>query len=134
MGFFGLFFGLISGDHGRPLVVYNKVMPKPIRHKLYPEPGAWVLNQVKGLPIIDPPDGPVTGKLTTREVADQVEYHGLGLCVYSYLFPERIADKELAVKWKEARKALVAIVEHLNQEDQKVKQPKTKRLNLGDQI
>lgn len=112
-------------------------MPKPIRHKLYPEPGAWVLGRTHGLPVIDPPQGPVTEKLTTEQVADEVEYHGLGLCIYSYIFPENIADEALAEKWRAARKSLVEVVKHLDREDRKVKsvkRPKTKRLNLGSEL
>lgn len=112
-------------------------MPKPLRHKLYPEPGAWVLDRTHGLPVLDPPRFPVTKKLTAEQVADEVEYHGLGLCVYSYIFPEKITDGVLAEKWRAARKALVAVVRHLDQEDRKVKfveRPETKKLNLGSEL
>jgi hypothetical protein len=70
-------------------------------------------------------------------VAEEVEYHGLGCCIYSYIFPENIVDKVLAEKWRVARKALVAVVRHLDQEDRKVKsvkRPETKRLNLGSEL
>ena len=104
------------------------------RHKLYPEPGAWVLGKTSGLPSIDPPESPIIEPLTTRQVADEVEYHGLGCCIYSYIFPEKIADKVLAEKWKVARKALVEVVKHLDREDHKVKRvkrPKVEGLSLG---
>lgn len=112
-------------------------MPRSVRHKLYPEPGAWVLDKTHGLPVIGPPQLPVTKNLTTKQVADEVEYHGLGFCIYSYIFPEKIADKDLAEKWRAARKALVAIVKHLDQEDRKIKlikRPKARRLNLGSEL
>lgn len=104
------------------------------RHKLYPEPGAWVIDNYQRLPRIDPPKIFKLYDLTTKQVADLVEYEGLGYCIFSYISSEKIRDKALALKWKKAREAMLEVVLCLDREDGKpgkVKGTKAKRLKLG---
>lgn len=103
-----------------PREAVEKKMPKPRkskRHPLYPEPGAWVLGNTKGMPEVLPPKAPVDGHaLTAQEVRDQyVSYEGLGYCIYYYVPTDKIADKQLAKLWEQARLAMQSVVEYLEE-------------------
>ena len=77
-------------------------------HPLVPEPGAWVLDQPRGMPQILPPAALPTGvDMTTREVQEQVAYHGLGFCVYSFILPARVKDRRLRRLWRETQDAMI---------------------------
>lgn len=93
-------------------------MPKPRkakRHPLYPEPGAWVLGNIKGMPEVLPPKGLVVGSALSAQVIrdEYVSYEGLGYCIYYYIPVTKIADKRLAKLWEAARKAMQEVVEYL---------------------
>ena len=83
-------------------------------HPLVPEPGGWILDNIKGMPPIEPTavDWP-KGKLDTDLIRDEVSYEGLGYCIYSLIPVERIADPKLKKMWKEARSSMQKVVEYL---------------------
>jgi len=84
------------------------------KHPLYPEPGASMLDLIKGMPVLQLPDPlPRDRKITNAEVDEYISYEGLGNCVYGYIIPETIADPKLARLWIECRRAMQKIVEHL---------------------
>ena len=89
------------------------------RHKpLYPEPGLWVADDLKGLPVIEPPEPLPIGKLSSVDIRDEhIAYDGLGFCVYSYIPPEKIADVQLRKLWQRARRSMRDIVEYLETVD-----------------
>lgn len=91
-------------------------MKRRRRHPLYPEPGAWVLDQSQGLPSIERPEPLPRDRLlsagTIRD--DYVAYEGLGYCIYDYIPPEKIADPKLRQLWKGARRAMQDVVECLS--------------------
>ncbi len=80
-------------------------------HPLAPEPGAWVLDNIKGMPTLSPPPELPEGKLSTEELRDQhVAYEGLGFCIYVYIPAEKIEDPKLRTLWKKARQAMQDVV------------------------
>lgn len=83
------------------------------KHPLSPEPGGWVIDKTKGLPLINPPEPLPKGKLTNRDVQDYVAYEGLGFSVYSLIPSSKIKDRKLAQLWKKARGEMQKIVEYL---------------------
>lgn len=82
-------------------------------HPLYPEPGTWVLDKVKGLPDINPPDELPSGPIDVEVVKEIVAYEGLGFAIYSFIPAERISDPNLRKLWQEARAVMQKVVEHL---------------------
>jgi hypothetical protein len=52
-------------------------------------------------------------KLTTDQVAEIVDFEGLGYAIQSYLGADRIEDEKLAHMWKEAAELLDRIEAHL---------------------
>ena len=82
-------------------------------HPLYPEPGTWVLDKVKGMPDINPPDELPSGLIDVEMVREIVAYEGLGFTIYSFIPAERISDSQLRTLWQEARAAMQKVVEHL---------------------
>jgi hypothetical protein len=82
-------------------------------HPLYPEPGAWVADTVKGMPDISSPEPLPQGPLDAATVKEVVSYEGLGYTVYTYIPPERIADSQLRKLWQEARTAMQRVVGYL---------------------
>ena len=95
-------------------------MPRPKRqrpkpHPLYPEPGAWVLGNMHGLPEICPP-GSLPLRLSIDDVRTQVTYEGLGFCIYEYISPERITDKTLREAWRVAKAAMNEVCRLLDEE------------------
>lgn len=82
-------------------------------HSLYPEPGAWIADPMKGMPKIEMPEPLPSGLVSAEGVKEQVSYEGLGFCIYSYIPWERISDPELQRLWREARAAMQKIVEYL---------------------
>ena len=84
-------------------------------HPLYPEPGAWVLDKMKGMPVICPPEDLPRGPVDTLTIKDIVEYEGLGYAVYSFIPAKRISDPQLRKLWREARAAMQEIVEYLEE-------------------
>ncbi len=102
---------------------------KKSRHPLYPEPGASVLSSYSGMPKLDPPEPlPRVGKLSVVEVIEHISYEGLGFCIYDYISSGKIEDAKLARLWKEARQALQAVVEYLD--DVEKRPPKRKRKRM----
>ena len=84
-------------------------------HPLYPEPGGWVLDKVKGMPDIYAPGPLPHGPVDVETVRDIVSYEGLGFAIYSYIPAERISDLQLRMLWRDARAATQKIVEYLEQ-------------------
>ena len=83
-------------------------------HPLSPEPGAWVLDNPKGMPKLQPPPALPEGKITTPDLRDQyVAYHGLGFCLYHYIPANMIEDTTLRALWRKTRRAMQDIVEHM---------------------
>lgn len=82
-------------------------------HPLYPEPGGWVLDKIKGMPDIDPPEPLPLGLVDAATVKDYVAYEGLGFTIYSFIPADRIPDPELRRLWREARAAMQKVVEYL---------------------
>jgi len=82
-------------------------------HPLYPEPGAWVADTVKGMPDIQPPEPLPKGPIDASTVKEIVSYEGLGYTLYSYIPPERISDPQLRRLWKDGGEAMRRIVEYL---------------------
>ena len=82
-----------------------------IGHPLAPEPGAWVLDNVKGMPVMSPPPDLPESKISTEELRDcHVAYEGLGFCIYDYIPAEKIEDPKLQALWKIARRAMQDVV------------------------
>jgi len=78
----------------------------PLTHPLAPEPGGWVLDDMRGMPKIGP-SPPLDGEpMTNAEVIQCVAYEGLGYCIYSYIDPSKIVDSRLRTKWEKAQKAM----------------------------
>ncbi len=87
-------------------------MPK--KNRLYPEPGLWVADDRNGLPRIEPPESLPDGKISSVDLRDeQIAYHGLGFCIYSYIPPEKIEDIQLRKLWQKAQKAMREITKYL---------------------
>ncbi len=77
------------------------------RRSLYPEPGTWADEDTT------PPDCLSAGKLATDVIRDRVGYDGLGFCIFVLISADKIRDKRLAKRWKEARTAMLRVVECL---------------------
>lgn len=89
-------------------------MAKKRRHPLYPEPGAWVVDDIQGMPRLEPPPPLPDGPIPTDELRDQyVAYEGLGYCLYTYIPADRVEDKTLRALWRKARRAMQDVVEYL---------------------
>jgi hypothetical protein len=84
-----------------------------VAHPLYPEPGAWVVDQMKGMPTVHPPDPLPKGPVSAEVVKEHVSYEGLGFTLYSYIPAKRISDPKLQALWREARAAMQKVVEYL---------------------
>ena len=83
-------------------------------HPLYPEPGGWIMDTLKGFPPIHEPEPIPRGrKITNEEVRDQVAYEGLGFSIYSWIPCNKIKDKQLATLWKKARAEMQKVVEYI---------------------
>jgi len=83
---------------------------------LSPEPGGWVMDQTKGLPVVNPPGDLPDGKIDTKTLRDQwVAYEGLGYCIYDIVPATKIEDPKLATLWRKARRAMQDIVEYMDQ-------------------
>ena len=81
---------------------------------LIPEPGAWVVNEQRGMPKIQSPEPYEDGPITTATIKEQVLYEGLGYCIYSWIPADRIKDKKLAKMFADAREKMQAIHKYLN--------------------
>jgi len=84
-----------------------------VPHPLYPEPGTWALDKMKGMPDIEPPDPLPHGPIDAGTVKLIVTYEGLGSTLYSCIPAERISDSHLRKLWRKARLAVQEIVEYL---------------------
>lgn len=92
----------------------KKTRQKKSGHPLYPEPGAWVIDDIKGMPKISPPPDLPVGKLDTKEVRDfWVAYEGLGYCIYDLLPATKLADHKLRSLWTKARRAMQDVVDYM---------------------
>ena len=87
------------------------------KKRLQPEPGAWVKDEILGMPKLNPPDKITTSRITTSQIREHVEYEGLGFCIWEYIPSERISDKKLRLLWQQARNAMLKIVNHLEKEE-----------------
>ncbi len=86
-------------------------------HPLYPEPGGWVLDKMKGMPDINPPEPLPSGPVNAATVKDHVAYDGLGYTIYTFIPAERISDPELRRLWREARTAMQKVTDYLEEVD-----------------
>lgn len=84
---------------------------------LYPEPGTWVLDKMKKMPDINPPEDLPRGPVDVEVVKQNVLYEGLGFAIYSLIPAERISDPQLQKLWREARAAMQKIIEYLEKVD-----------------
>ena len=87
-------------------------------HPLAPEPGAWVLDEMKGMPKLEPPGELPDGNrcLSMAEIRDHyVAYEGLGFCIYEYIPAEKIKDPTLRSLWMQAQKAMQSVVTWMEQ-------------------
>jgi len=82
-------------------------------HPLVPEPGAWVLDSYHGLPELSCPESLPPGKLDAETLKEQVQYEGLGFCIYHLVPPERVKDPKLQKLWKEAGDAMRGVINYL---------------------
>ena len=101
------------------LTLYIIDMPKRRRKKrLQPEPGAWVNDEMHGMPKLKTPNKiPAFIVITTAQVREHIEYEGLGCCIWEYIPSERISDKRLRLLWSNARNAMLKIVNHLEKQE-----------------
>jgi hypothetical protein len=104
-----------------------------LRNKLFPEPGTWVIDNRDGLSPVQPPDHDITIPMTTKEVADEVEYHGLGFCIFDWIQPKYVQDKELRILWIKARNVMREIRDCLDKGSQR-KRKKAMRLSKGKRL
>ncbi len=87
------------------------------RHPLYPEPGTSVIDTFPGMPEAQQPEPlPKGGRLEGYQIRDYyVAYEGLGVCIYELIPAHRIADPELRLLWRKARRAMKAVVDCLEE-------------------
>lgn len=104
---------------------------KQRRRSFSPEPGAWVVDRVAGMPEIGLPGELPAGKLSVSDVQDQVAYEGLGYCLYDLIDPKRIKDPKLSRLWAIARKHIREVLVYLERssllEKRKRRRTPTKR-------
>ena len=74
--------------------------------------GGWVHDKEKGMPKIHYPSPP-TKKMSVEDIKTSVEYHGLGFCLYNYIYPDTISDKKLAKMWDDTKNRMSEIVRYL---------------------
>lgn len=74
--------------------------------------GGWINDKEKGMPKIVYPEPP-TKKMSADDIKTSVEYHGLGFCLYNYIYPDTISDKKLAKMWNDTRNRMIEIVRYL---------------------
>ena len=86
-------------------------------HPLYPEPGAWIVDRVKGMTFDMAPEPLPSEPLNASAVKDLVSFEGLGFSIYSYIPPGRISDLQLRALWQDARAAMQKVVEYLEKFD-----------------
>ncbi len=84
-----------------------------VNAKVVVEPGTRVDEPGVNDEKLNPPPPLPSRKLTTSEVTMYVAHEGLGFCVYEYIDPEKIADPQLRVLWRKARRAMQEVTEHL---------------------
>jgi len=75
--------------------------------------GTWVYDHKKGMPDIEYPEPIGTTTLSNSEIKENIEYHGLGYCIFYYISSKKIQDAELAEKWKKAKEAILAVQDYL---------------------
>ncbi len=86
---------------------------KAVSHPLYPEPGAWIVDKVKGMSFDMAPEPLASESLDALAVKDLVGYEGLGFSIYSYIPAGRINDLQLRALWQDARIAMQKVTEYL---------------------
>lgn len=85
-------------------------------HPLAPEPGAWTIDDLKGMPKMTPPGDLPDGLIDTKELRDMwVAYEGLGYCIYEIVPANKIEDTSLRPLWRKARRAMQDIVEYMEE-------------------
>jgi len=98
--------------------VFGKVvkMAKKRKRRISPvvSQGAWVGDDIKGMPKISvPPPLEHGGKLSKDEILEYVSYEGLGFCVQSYIDSERIEDGAISLQWKKVKEEMDKLVDIL---------------------
>jgi hypothetical protein len=72
------------------------------------------MDQVKDMPVVQPPPDLPAGKIDTADLWNQwIAYEGLGYCIYDIVPASKIQDPKLATLWRKARKAMQDIVEYM---------------------
>lgn len=100
-------------DFGRKRTGKASIKAGEVSHPLYPEPGGWVIDTLKGMPPIDSPEPLLPGPIDVSVIKDHVLYDGLGFCIYTGIPIERISDSKLKSLWREARRTMQRVVEYL---------------------
>ena len=86
------------------------------QQNLNPEPGGWVMDEMKKMPRVRPPDELPDGPIPTKLLRDQiVAYEGLGYCIYEVVAASKIEDPKLRTLWRKARRAMQDIVEYMEE-------------------
>ena len=81
------------------------------------EPGLWVWDTPKNMPRVDPPPTlDKKTKLTNEELQEYIMYEGLGFCIYNYIDPKMIEDKDVAMLWGSAFKIMREIIKKVYDE------------------
>ena len=74
--------------------------------------GYWTNDLERGMPKVHYPDT-ILQNMSIEDVRLNIEYHGLGFCLYNYIYPENIKDKKLAKMWKSTTEQMREIVKYL---------------------
>lgn len=86
------------------------------KRNLDPEPGGWVMDKLKNMPVVNPPGDLPEGKIETKYLRDQVVAHeGLGYCIWEIVAPAKIQDPKLRALWVKARAAMLAVQDYMEE-------------------
>jgi hypothetical protein len=74
--------------------------------------GKWISDKVPGMPETTLPE-PNDNELDNEELKEEIEYNGLGFCIYDFIQKNQIKDEELRKLWVIAKDAMKDIVIYL---------------------
>ena len=86
-----------------------------VENPLFPEPGTWIVDKVKGMTFDMAPEPLSSESLDASAVKDLVGYEGLGFSIFTYIPAGRISDLQLRTLWQDARAAMQKVVVYLEQ-------------------
>ena len=78
--------------------------------------GYWTQDIEKGMPKVHYPNT-ILQNMSIEDVRLNIEYHGLGFCLYNYIYPENIKDKKLAKMWKNTVEQMREIVRYVYEKE-----------------